>query len=104
LKTGQADPALGLTASEAQREAETHLAEAEGEVDERRRGVEKAARDREVWRREVADLERQLDYARDEAQKAERRVTDAKEALGLSEQRMRAAKVRLDRKNSGLSG
>jgi predicted nucleic acid-binding Zn-ribbon protein len=67
-------------------------------------GVEKAARDREVWRREVADLERQLDYARDEAQKAERRVTDAKEALGLSEQRLRAAKVRLDRKTSGLSG
>jgi chromosome segregation ATPase len=64
-------------------------------------GVEKAARDREVWRREVADLERQLDYARDEAQKAERRVTDAKEALGLSEQRMRAAQPPRTRGSGG---
>jgi hypothetical protein len=100
----EADQPLRLAVAEAQREAESHLAEAGREADEGKRRVEEAARDRDVWRRKVAELEQQLGYAQEEAQKAERRVTDAKEALGLSEQRMRAAKVRLDRKNSGLSG
>ena len=91
----QADQALRSAAAEAQHDAEAHLGEAEQEVDERRRGVEKTARDRDVWRREVADLERQLDYARHEAQKAEHSLTDADEALALAEQHLRAAQVRL---------
>jgi chromosome segregation ATPase len=91
------DQALSLAAAEAQRETEAHLAEDEQEVDEHRRAVEKAARDRHGWRRKVADLEQQLGYARQEAEKAEHRVADAKEVLGLAEQRLRAAQVSLDK-------
>jgi len=66
--------------------------------------LEEATRDRDVWRRKVADLEPQSGYAHQEAQKAENRVADAEEALALAEQRLRAAQVRLLKKNSGLSG
>jgi len=99
-----ADPALGPTVGETQRETEAHLAEAEREADEGKRRVEEAARDRDVWRRKVADLERQLGYAKDEARRAEHRLTDAGEALAFAEQRLRAAQVRLAKKNSGLGG
>jgi hypothetical protein len=98
-----ADQALRLAAAEAQRETEAHLAEAEREAEAGKARVEEAARDRDVWRRKVADLEQQLDCAQEEAQKAEHRFADAEEALALAEQRLRAARVRLD-KNSGLSG
>jgi hypothetical protein len=89
-----ADQALRL--AEARHEAgarlaEAHLAEAEKEVDEHTRAAQKAARDRNGWRRKVADLEQQLGYARDEAQKAEHRLTDEEEALVLAEQRLRSA-------------
>jgi len=92
-----ADDALRLGAAEAQREAEAQLAKAEQDVDEHRRVAENEARDRDGWRRKVADLEQELGYARQEAQKAERRVADAEEARELAEQR-RAAQVCLVKK------
>jgi len=71
--------------------------------DEQRRAAEKAARDRGVCGKKVANLEQQLGHTREEAQQTEHRVTDAEEALALAEQRLRAAQVRLDEQNSGLS-
>jgi len=96
-----ADQALRLAAVEAQRETEAHLAKAEQEVDERRRAAEQAARDRDVWRRNIADLEQQLGYAQEEERKAERRVADAEEALSLAEQGLCAVQVPLIETNSG---
>jgi hypothetical protein len=100
----QADQALRLAAAEAQREIEAHLAKAEQDVDEHTRAADKATRDRDGWRRKVADLEHELGCARQEAQQAEHRLTDAEKALALAEQRLRAAQVRLVEENSGLSG
>jgi hypothetical protein len=99
-----ADQALPLAAAEAQREAEAHLAEAEREADEGKGRVEEAARDRDVWRRKVADLDQQLGYAQEEAQKAEHRFADAEQALVLAKQRLRAVQVSLDKMNSALKG
>jgi peptidoglycan hydrolase CwlO-like protein len=78
------------------------LAKAEQDVDEHTRAADKATRDRDGWRRKVADLEHELGCARQEAQQAEHRLTDAEKAL--AEQRLRAAQVRLVEENSGLSG
>src|SRR5579863_7894256 len=69
-----------LGAAEAQREAEAHLAEAEREADESKRRLEESVRDRDVWRRKVADLDHQLASAQEEAKKAEQRIADAEEA------------------------
>lgn len=90
----EADQALRLAAAEAQREAEAHLAEAEREADAGKARLEEAARDRDLWRRKVADLEQQLGYAQQEAHNAEHRVAGSEEALALAEQRLRAAQVR----------
>jgi septal ring factor EnvC (AmiA/AmiB activator) len=66
--------------------------------------VEEKTRDRDVWRRKVADLDQQLGSAQKEAQKAEHRLADAEEALALAERRLRAAQVSLAKKNSGSKG
>ena len=99
-----ADDALRLGAAKAQREAEAHLAEAGRDVDDGKRRVEVAVRDRDVWRRKVADLDQQLASAKEEAKKAEHRFADAEEALDLAEQRLRTVQARLVEENSGLSG
>jgi len=100
---GLPQPDHALRSAEAQHQGEAHLAEAEQEVDERKRGLGKAARIRDGCRREVADLELQLDYAHEEAQEAGHRVADAEEALALAEQPLRAAQVRLHNKKSCLN-
>ncbi len=87
-----ADDALRLAAAEAQREAEAHLAQAGRDVDEGKRRVEEAVRDRDVWRRKVADLGQQLASAQEEAKKAEERFADAEKALALAEQRLRTVR------------
>jgi chromosome segregation ATPase len=53
--------------------------------------VEEAERDRDGWRRKVADLARQLDDAKAEGREAEHRLTVANEDLALAEQRLRSA-------------
>ncbi len=93
-----------LDAVEAKREVEAHLAEAEREADESERRVEEAVRDRDIWRRKVADLDKQLASAQEEAKKAERRLADAEEALALAEQRLHTVQARLVQGNNGLSG
>jgi len=93
-----------LGAAEAQRELEAHLAEAEREADEGKRRVEEALRDRDVWRRKVADLDQQLASAQEEANNAEHRFADAEEALALAGQRLRTVQERLAEENSGLIG
>jgi hypothetical protein len=92
-----ADQALRLAAVEARRDAEARLAEARRQVDEGKRHVAQETRDRDAWRRKVADLERQLDDARAEVQKAEHRVAGEEEALTLANQRLHDAQGRLDK-------
>ena len=92
-----------LGAAEAQREAEAHLAEAEREADESKRRLEESVRDRDVWRRKVADLDQQLASAQEEAKKAEQRIADAEEALAVAEKRLRTLQARPVEKLQGAS-
>ncbi len=98
------DDAFRLGAAEAQREAEAHLAQAGRDVDEGKRRAEEAVRDRDVWRRKVADLDQQLASAQEEAKKAEERFADAEKALALAQQRLRTVRERPVEENSGSDG
>ncbi len=89
------DQALRQAAAEAQREAEAQLAQAQLKVDEHRRDAAKAALDCDVWRRKVADLDKQLKSAQEEAQRAEHRSSDAEQSLALAERRLRTAEAGL---------
>jgi hypothetical protein len=97
------DEAVRLAAAEAQRHAEAHLAEVEREADAGKVHLEEAARDRDVWRQKVADLEQELGYAQEESQKAEHCLADAEQALALAVQRLSIAQLRVAKAISGLS-